>query len=343
MTGWDPPHVQRQIGWREATEAALYGAEGFFRRGAGVPGRHFRTSVHASPLFAQAVLTLARSVQLTTVIDVGAGGGELLTALQGLDPDLTLVGVDLAPRPEGLGTSIAWQQDVPPSTDALLIANERLDNAPVDVAVQTVDGWRLILVDPATGEEQVGGPVADADLDWLTRWWPGAAPKDRAEIGRPRDEVWSAAVGSISRGVAVAVDYFHLRGARPAQGSLTGYRDGRQVTPVPDGSCDITSHVALDACAVAAAQDPHLCMITGEVLTTQRLALGALGIRAERPSHELSRTDPVAYLRALSAVGEVAELTDPAGLGGFGWLVQTIGVEMPEPLRAVPSLDRQQP
>ncbi|HEX6920890.1 MAG TPA: hypothetical protein VF314_11705, partial [Actinomycetes bacterium] len=64
-------------GWREATERALYGEGGFFRRTTG-PGAHFRTSVHASPLFARAVLTLARAADLDTVVDVGAGHGELL-------------------------------------------------------------------------------------------------------------------------------------------------------------------------------------------------------------------------------------------------------------------------
>jgi hypothetical protein len=29
---------------------------------------------------------------------------------------------------------------------------------------------------------------------------------------------------------------------------------------------------------------------------------------------------------------EEAELTDPAGLGGFGWLVQAVGVPLPAPL-----------
>jgi hypothetical protein len=34
----------------------------------------------------------------------------------------------------------------------------------------------------------------------------------------------------------------------------------------------------------------------------------------------------------LRLAAEEAELTDPAGLGGFGWLVQTAGVPLPGPL-----------
>jgi SAM-dependent MidA family methyltransferase len=94
---------------------------------------------------------------------------------------------------------------------------------------------------------------------------------------------------------------------------------------VPDGSCDLTSHVALDASA-AAGRDAGA---TTTVLTTQRTALHALGVRRSVPDHGLATSDPAAYLQGLSAAGEAAELTDPAGLGGFGWLIQTVGVELP--------------
>ena len=41
--------------WRAATQDALYGQEGFYARGER-PAAHFRTSVHASPRYAGAVL-----------------------------------------------------------------------------------------------------------------------------------------------------------------------------------------------------------------------------------------------------------------------------------------------
>ncbi|NEC19081.1 hypothetical protein G3I50_12545, partial [Streptomyces parvus] len=77
------------------------------------------------------------------------------------------------------------------------------------------------------------------------------APGERAEIGRPRDAAWTGAVGCLTAGLAVAVDYAHGRGTRPPFGTLTGFRGGREVRPVPDGSRDLTAHVALDACAAA--------------------------------------------------------------------------------------------
>src|SRR5262249_62244441 len=73
----------------------------------------------------------------------------------------------------------------------------------------------------------------------------------RAEVGAPRDAAWADAVRAVTRGLALAVDYGHLANGRPAFGSLTGFRDGRQVPPVPDGSCDLTAHVAIDSVAAA--------------------------------------------------------------------------------------------
>jgi len=328
------------VRWREATERALYGDDGFFRRNA--PAQHFRTSVHVSPALAATLLRLARDSDLDTVVDVGAGGGELLSALHRLAPGLRLVGVDLAGRPAALPADVDWLDRIPGGLDgALLVGNEWLDDVPVDVVELTDDGWRLVLVDPATGAERVGAAPATEDAQWLADWWPAGTVGDRAEIGRPRDEAWAAAVGALTRGVALAIDYAHHRSARPRMGSLTGYRHGRQVPPVPDGSCDVTSHVALDACAAAGTG----AGATSTLLTTQRAALTALGVRRSTPPHELSRSDPAAYLRALATAGEVAELSDPDGLGGFGWLLQTRGVTRapvdaaPWPTRAASAAD----
>jgi SAM-dependent MidA family methyltransferase len=128
------------------------------------------------------------------------------------------------------------------------------------------------------------------------------------------------------------VDYGHLHGARPAYGSLTAYRSGRQVEPVPDGSCDITAHVALDAVAAAGVS----AGADWSALVTQRAVLAALLEPPGRPSYDDARADPAGSLRALSAAGEWAELADPGGLGGFGWLVQGVGVPPPAWLTGLP-------
>ncbi|MBW8484969.1 SAM-dependent methyltransferase [Actinomadura sp. PM05-2] len=317
-------------------ERALYGEDGFYRRGER-PAEHFRTSVHASPRFAQAVARLLAEVDAALghpprldLVDVGAGSGRLLAlvlAAAGPDlaPRLAPTAVEIAPRPDGVPGAVAWRSDPPASVTGLVIANEWLDNVPLDVVEQTPDGPRAVLVDPPTGAETLGGPPPGDALDWLARWWPLRAPGDRAEIGGPRCAAWADVVGRLERGVAIAIDYAHTREARPAYGTLTGYRDGATVPPVPDGSCDVTAHVALDACAAAGER----AGATATLLTTQRAALRGLGLAGTRPPVELAHRDPRGYVAALCAAGEDAELTDPGGLGGFGWLAQAVGAPLP--------------
>ncbi|MGW1136328.1 SAM-dependent methyltransferase [Streptomyces zhihengii] len=308
-------------GWRRAAEDALYGPGGFYLRPGG-PARHFRTSVHASPLYASAVARLLiatareHGIAEPVLIDVGAGRGELLSGvLAALPPGFPVRAhaVERAPRPGGLDPRIEWHGSVPRGGSGLLFANEWLDNVPVDVAETDDDGVRrLVLVDDEGGE-RLGEEVGGADARWLDRWWPDAGPGTRAEIGRPRDEAWAGAAGALTAGLAVAVDYAHTAEARPVFGTLTGFRDGREVRPVPDGSCDLTAHVALDACASPTAR-----------LLSQREALGGLGVDAARPPLSLASRDPAGYVRALSRAGEAAELTARGGLGDFTWLMQPV-------------------
>ncbi|MFE7933176.1 SAM-dependent methyltransferase [Streptomyces sp. NPDC057456] len=346
-------------GWRAATQAALYGSDGtggFYRRSEG-PAGHFRTSVHASPLFAEAVARLLCRVDEALgrpssldFVDMAAGRGELVTAvLAALPADVAArtraCAVEVADRPVGLAHRIEWLSEPPLQVTGLLFANEWLDNVPVEVAeVDSAGVARLVLVRD-TGAERLGGRVSGAEAEWLARWWPTAAEAGlRAEIGLPRDTAWASAVSCVEGGLAVAVDYAHTADARPPFGTLTGFREGRETAPVPDGSCDITAHVALDACAeagaIAAAAVPATATedaaraLAGARLLTQRAALRALGITGARPPLALASTDPSAYVRALASAGEAAELIAPGGLGDFGWLLQPVGI--PDPLEPEP-------
>lgn len=323
--------------WRDAMELALYGPDGFFVSGAG-PAAHFRTSVHASPVFAACMLRQLETVDAALghparldVVDVGAGRGELLRALLSqAAPELAArlhpVAVELSPRPADLPPEIDWQADIPDGITGLLLATEWLDNVPVDVAVHTRAGWRLLLVNPKTGEETLGPAPSRTEITWLAHWWPPTPTRvgGRAEIGSGRDLAWAGAVGKVARGVALAVDYGHLRDSRPLDGTLTGYRGGRQVPPVPDGSCDVTAHVAMDSVA-SAGERVARCAYS---LVSQREALRALGADGGRPPLSLASRDPAGYLRALATASAAAELTDPAGLGGHLWLRQPVGVAL---------------
>ncbi|MGW3097726.1 SAM-dependent methyltransferase [Streptomyces sp. NPDC001102] len=354
-------------GWRAATEAALYGPEGFYRRPEG-PAGHFRTSVHASPLFAGAVArllcrvdeALARPARLDFV-DMAAGRGELAAGvLAALPADVAartrVYAVDIADRPGDLDDRVQWLSEPPHGVTGLLFANEWLDNVPLDIAQVDPEGVPRRVLVRRDGTERLGDPVDGAEAEWLARWWPlggaggasgGGEEGLRAEIGLPRDEAWAGAVAAVDRGLAVAVDYAHTVAARPLFGTLTGFRAGRETAPVPDGSCDITAHVALDACAAlgeatVGARTARTAREEAEAgartapsaahsalrarLMRQRDALRALGITGARPPLTLASTQPAAYVRALASAGEAAELTAPGGLGDFGWLLQPVGI-----------------
>lgn len=293
--------------WQSAWHAALYGPEGFYRRPEG-PAGHFRTAAHAAPdELAAALGRLAAEHGCAALVDVGAGRGELLTALAADAAPLRLYGVDVVGRPPGLPPEVGWSAGLSALPDdelagALVVCWELLDVVPCPVLEVDGDGVpRNVHVEPSTGREALGAAAAEVDLAWRDRWWPGPSDEgDRIEIGRPRDELWAGLVrrtaAAAGGGVLLAVDYAHAAAARPPMGSLAGFRAGRQVPPRPDGSMDVTAHVALDAVAAAGAA----AGARDTVLTTQREALQRLGTRN-------------------------AELLDAGSLGGFGWLLQRVG------------------
>jgi SAM-dependent MidA family methyltransferase len=197
----------------------------------------------------------------------------------------------------------------------LVLAHEWLDVVPCTVA-QVVAPGRLavVLVDPLTGAESTGSrSPADDELAWCAQHWPverlpvGA----RVEVGLARDRAWADLVERVRHGILLAVDYGHTAGERPRAGTLTGYARGAPVPPVPDGSCDLTAHVAVDS------------LDRDEVLT-QREALRSLGLRADTPAHALARSDPTGYVAMLARASAVAALTDSHGLGGFRWVLRRV-------------------
>ena len=323
--------------WRQAMQAALYGPGGFYARGE-PPARHFRTSVHVSPGYAAAVLELLREVdaglgwpERIDLVDVGAGRGELLEqvlAAAAQPGRIAACAVEVAPRPAGLDPRIRWERLPPGNITGLVIASEWLDNVPLDVVELTAAGPAVVQVDPVTGAERPHGRPGPADRAWIRDWWPLRTCGERAEVGRSRCSAWARVIRRIDRGVAVAADYGHLKTARPGCGTLTGYLEGRAVPAIPDGSRDITAHVALDACAAAG----RAAGAGQTVLTTQRAALLALGLDARRPPPALADSDPEGYALALCRASQDAELVDAADLGGFGWLAQAVDMALPESL-----------
>ena len=332
--------------WSRAWGSAAYGSGGFYIDGPGStqgPAAHFATSAHRGITMARALVVLLDEIdarlqhpQHLDVVDVGAGRGELLTALLSVAPAdllarIVATAIDVRPRPDALDDRIRWIEGAAPHTvphgiQGLIVANEWLDDVPLDV-VQVDDRGelRLVLVDVG-GQETLGPRLTDtkscaslgvdaaACLDWLERWWPIRQEGECAEVGLPRDVHWADCIGRLNAGTAIAIDYGHTHEQRIAQrfaaGTLTAYRSGRIVASIPDGSVNITAHVAVDSVAHA----------VGATIMSQRTALHSLGIRAVLPEHALAASDPGAYADALEAASNASELLDPASLGAFHWI-----------------------
>jgi SAM-dependent MidA family methyltransferase len=313
------------VTWRDAWQEALYGAHGFYRAPRG-PAGHFTTATHGDlgGVLARALGTFADQHGLTRVVDVGAGRGELLSHLAGARPDLALTGVDVVARPAGLPASVGWvrspggaalpeHEDLTEMADVLVVAHEWLDVVPCTVAEVDDSGvLRVVQVDPATGAERLGEPVTGPELTWVHEHWPATTPGERVEVGLDRDRAWAELLGRIHSGVAVAVDYGHRAGERPAHGTLAAYRSGHPDAPVPDGTCDLTAHVAMDT-------------LDHDELLDQRTALARLGVDATTPDLGLARTDPPGYLAALAHSSAAAALTARGGFGDFLWVVSRRG------------------
>ena len=197
----------------------------------------------------------------------------------------------------------------------LVVAHEWLDVVPCTVAEVVAPGrLAVVLVDPATGEETTGAAPTDDELAWCARHWPvdGLPVGARVEVGLTRDLAWARPRRAGARRHPARR---RLRAHRAVSGP-PGARSrptarGALVAPVPDGSCDLTAHVAVDS-------------LEHDELTTQRAALRALGLDARTPAHDLARTDPAGYLAALARASAVGALTAPDGLGGFAWVLRRV-------------------
>jgi SAM-dependent MidA family methyltransferase len=312
--------VSEPVPWRVAWQNALYGPHGFYRQPGG-PAGHFTTAAQADfgPALARELWTWADRYDLDGIVDIGAARGELLKQLYACSPGRPLAGLDVVERPHDLPEPVGWVEspgggDLPGAwrpDRALVVAHEWLDVVPSTVAQVAPDGaLREVFVDPDTGSESLGPELSGLELEWCERFWPQAfaghrQPGDRVEVGRQRDEAWAALLDRLAPGsVALAVDYGHTVEDRPRTGTLVAYREGRLVDPVPDGSCDLTAHVAVDS------------LRQGRRLR-QRDAVAA----TTPPDRGLAAEDPAAYLAALADHSAVAALRRPGGFGDFWWVV----------------------
>ncbi len=307
-----------KIGWVHAWQEALYGPRGFYR--GQVPARDFATATHPplGAVLAEAIWHYADLLELSGVVDIGAGRGELIGALHAHRPDRPLLGVDVVERPADLPDGVGWLRgpggaplpdELSDLTDVLVVAHEWLDVVPCVIGQLDADGVvREVLVDPTSGDEDLGDPLADAELAWQQRHWPLLAEGDRVEVGLSRDLAWADLLSRVCRGAAIAIDSGHVAAARPRNGTLAAHREDSAVRPVPDGSCDLSAQVAVDS-------------LHHDEIHTQTTAFESFGVWAPMPDPALARCDETAYRRRLLRATSAATLTDPAGHGAFRWVV----------------------
>ncbi|HEY5820927.1 MAG TPA: SAM-dependent methyltransferase [Propionibacteriaceae bacterium] len=292
------------------------------------PVEHFRTAATTGGLLAGLVEGILRErVDLCAVVDIGAGGGELLTALARRRPDLRLAGVDLRTRPAGLDAGVGWAQDrwdVRRHTwtsgevvdllarlpgPVLLVAAEWLDDLPCRW-VRWADGCWLEVMVSSDGTTYAGPPLVDEELAWAQRWWPVG---DQAEIGLTRDRAWTDLVAGAraTGGAALLVDYGHDLSSRPTAGSLAGYGSGRRLPATLDPSVNLTAHVAVDSARAA-----------GETLGAQTSFAGTLAELVESMDPSQHRPTPADPLAALVTRSHRSALRSPRVWGSFRALLQ---------------------
>jgi SAM-dependent MidA family methyltransferase len=312
--------------WDQAWDQALYGESGFYRQAAG-PAGHFSTATQGVPnigeQLARTLLTQMEREGLGTFVDMGCGRGELLEQVHRLNPQVRCIGVDIVARPQ-LSDGIGWLESpggrrLPDALSGLsatlMFANEWLDVVPCPIGELDENGeLREVLVDVPTSQERLGDLLSGPDLVWCQSFWPSGELEtgDRVEIGVSRDEAWDDLLSRLESGLAIAVDYGHTTDTRPPQGTLTGFSHGRQVMPVPDGSCDLTAHVAMDS-------------LTHDEIVDQRGALQRLGLSGRIPPHDLATSNPSAYLQGLSTASAASALMAKGGLGDFLWAFRHVG------------------
>jgi len=290
------------------------------------PADHFSTSAGAE--MADRVARVIRDTDdrlgrpgEMTIIDIGCGDGALLDLVRErcdqLGQRARWIGVDIRPmRRDGIQSIIGECPGELPGTPTVgvVMAHEWLDEIPCDVVERDIHGVdRVVLVDKG-GEESWGPAIADdgacaevgvdaaVTRTWIERWWPLREAGDRAEVGTGRDRAWAWMGSLLWAGTSLATDYGHDRGARLTRhrrGTLSAYRHGRLVRPVPDGSVGVTAHVSVDSCAA---------VLPGTLVTMQREEIPTPGLPVEPNAAEVA-----GYFHAL-------RLRDPSRLGGMGWL-----------------------
>jgi SAM-dependent MidA family methyltransferase len=314
-------------------ELALYHPEfGYYR----TPGRvgkqgDFLTSAVIHPMFGWAIGGWCRDVWQRcgspgefTVLEMGAGGGELATSVldwaAGRDDGFAaaLRYQAFEPNSPGRDTRVEWVERPDEHIAAgVVLSNELFDALPVRLFDVGGRGPVEVLV-RWDGERFVEAPGGVAMID-------GAPGSGRFEVNQRAYPLMHALCGIVERGAVLTLDYGYPQEELWAPWRETGtllcfYRHTAHEDPyVHVGEQDMTTHVNFSELA-AAAEDAG-CDVWGPVKQSEFLY--ALGLGAVV---DAARGDMQEYFTRRRAL---ESLTDGAGLGRIRVLAATRGIEGP--------------
>jgi SAM-dependent MidA family methyltransferase len=225
-------------------ELALYTAGwGFYRRSRTRFGRDgdFYTAEQLQPLFGDVIARVAtelaesaaRSGESFSVLEVGAGSGEMRSALarwnyRGFD----------------------WTGDaLPDELHGLILSNEFFDALPVHLLIRTAREWQELGVKLA-GERltlERMRPTASGLVEYARQYAPSASEGTRLEVCVDA-ALWFERLSRLHKsGVLLIIDYGYAAGESPRfpEGTLMGYRKHAASADFLNdpGEQDITAHV----------------------------------------------------------------------------------------------------
>jgi SAM-dependent MidA family methyltransferase len=332
------------IGFDEYMEIALYGPGGFFEAPPVGPDRHFVTSPHVHPfVFAHCLrdaLLVAwfglGEIEPFSLVELGAGNGALADALLSAFAELP------APRPSYIGVEISSGARDAVAARGLATASAVSDLDPFEgviVANEVLDNLAFVPVrGRPDGPKEVRVGLRGESLVEIEVPWPSASvrppplePGEETTVPVGAFALLRMLVPVLRRGYVLLIDYGIVEG--PA-GPVHGYRDHREVADVlaDPGGADITAGVDVSMLAERA----RSVGLQAFEPVSQRDALRALGhdrwqrtMRTTQSALQQAGRDTEA-VRVWEERSRASLLADPAGFGGFWWLVlATEG--LPEP------------
>lgn len=294
-------------------ERCLYDpTDGFYSSGRGVAGRRqgdFITSPEVGPLFG-AVLAAAINQWWEElgrpdpflVVDAGSGPGTLLKTLEVAAPACAgaweLRGVDR-------NASSGEVADLGDLTNAVVVANELLDNLPFRVLERGPSDWFEVYVD---GDREV--------LELLGNDPPFDIPVGRRAPLLSAADRWVTQVLEAGAARLVVFDYGALTTAELAErgGFVRTYRQHERGSDPyhQPGHWDITTDVAFDQLVA-----PDMLLPQHDFL--RRFGIEDLVAEGRRYWSDHASAPDITALRMRSRISEVEALLDPAGLGS--WIV----------------------